>query len=41
MDKHFTMQGAESNIDLQSDEEKSYYMSLVAFQDDNGNISIQ
>ncbi|WP_225445809.1 ArsR/SmtB family transcription factor [Paenibacillus arenosi] len=41
MDKHFTMHPAESNSDIQSEEEKSYYMSLVSFQDDNGNINIQ
>lgn len=41
LDKHFTMEGAESGRSSLSEEEKSYYMSLIAFQDDHENITIR
>lgn len=41
MNKHFTMETAESGSTPLSPKEKSYYMSLIAFQDDEEDITIR
>ncbi|KOP69137.1 transcriptional regulator [Bacillus sp. FJAT-18019] len=41
MHKHFTMETAEPGSTALSPEEKSYYMSLIAFQDDQEDITIR
>lgn len=41
LDKHFIMQTTEANSAPQHEEMKSYYLSLVAFQDDSEEITIK
>ncbi|MDR0267189.1 winged helix-turn-helix domain-containing protein [Paenibacillus sp.] len=41
INKHFTMQTGENAETPELFEEKHYYMSLIAFRDDNENITIQ
>lgn len=41
MNKHFTMEIAETGSAPLSTEEKKYYMSLIAFQDDQEDITIR
>lgn len=41
MNKHFTMETAETGHTPVSTEEKNYYMSLIAFQDDQEDITIR
>lgn len=41
MDKHFRMERAEADGASLTAEEKSYYMSLIAFQDDHEDITIR